>query len=259
MEKVRKGFVLYCEYKEHLALLSDEEKGQLLMAIFDYVSLDKYPTNLSGLSEMAFSFIKTDLDINREKWERQKQIKSQAGKRSGEVRRALAEANKNEQKRTERTGVHSVEQKRTERTNNVNVNDNVNVNVKANDKVSLLSKANNDDNIIDDKEIDVLQNQIWLESIMMKHHMTCDEVICKLKEFDTHLISIGQEHNSEKEYKKHFNNWIQTVKAYERKNTNDEFSNLSYSERDKRKRAEDFAEYINNKLYRKGEMDNSDI
>lgn len=237
MEKERKGFVLYCEYKEHLALLSDEEKGQLLMAIFDYVSLDKYPTNLSGLSKMAFSFIKTDLDINREKWERQKQIKSQAGKRSGEVRRALAEANKNEQKRTKRTGVHSVEQKRTKRTNNVNVNVNVN------DKVSLLSKANNDYKKENIKE-KISQDEFWIECTCMKHHLSKEEIGLKLDEFENHLVSIGQEHNNEQEYKKHFNNWIQTCKAYESNRSN----NISNRDEEKRRRETEFANYISQKL-----------
>ncbi|MBZ4646347.1 MAG: hypothetical protein JG777_1836 [Clostridia bacterium] len=32
----KKSFILYHDYRQHLELLSDEEKGKLLMALFDY-------------------------------------------------------------------------------------------------------------------------------------------------------------------------------------------------------------------------------
>lgn len=35
-QDAKKGFLLYYDYRKHLALLNDEERGKLLMALLDY-------------------------------------------------------------------------------------------------------------------------------------------------------------------------------------------------------------------------------
>ena len=55
------------DYKEQFELLNDEELGKLLRAIMYYEETGK-EANLDGMSKMAFSFIKTRLDWDREKY-----------------------------------------------------------------------------------------------------------------------------------------------------------------------------------------------
>jgi len=55
----------------------------------------------------------------------------------------------------------------------------------------------------------VLSDEIWKDSVCLKHgfknHIGIDH---QLKEFDNHLISIAESHDTVKEYKKHFNSWL---------------------------------------------------
>ncbi len=93
MEK-KKSFVLYHDYFEHVALLSDEEAGKLFKAVLEYVNTGIMP-ELRGASFMAFSFIssqlKRDLDKYEEKCRKNREI-----------------ALEREQKRRESTNVHAL-------------------------------------------------------------------------------------------------------------------------------------------------------
>lgn len=62
-----KSFILFQEYKQNISLLSQSQKGDLLDAIFAYNEGEKI--TLEPVVEMAFSFIKSDLDRNREKYQ----------------------------------------------------------------------------------------------------------------------------------------------------------------------------------------------
>ena len=65
---MKNSLILYYEYGEHFSLLSDEELGQLIRAVLLYDKEGTVP-ELSGMVQMAFSFIKTNLDIDRAKYE----------------------------------------------------------------------------------------------------------------------------------------------------------------------------------------------
>lgn len=56
---------------------------------------------------------------------------------------------------------------------------------------------------------DVVNDEIWKDSVCLKHglktHIAIDH---QLKEFDNHLVSIEEYHDTVKEYKKHFNSWL---------------------------------------------------
>ena len=73
----KKSFLIYLDYEEHFNLLSDEQIGQLMRAIMQYEKTGIVP-ELDGMVKMAFSFIKTQLDRDREKYsniaERNKRI-----------------------------------------------------------------------------------------------------------------------------------------------------------------------------------------
>ena len=63
----KRSFVLYYDYRDHLDLLKDEERGNLLMALLDYGEMGKKP-ELEGAALMAFSFIAKQMDRDAEKY-----------------------------------------------------------------------------------------------------------------------------------------------------------------------------------------------
>lgn len=78
MDKI--SFLIYLDYEEQFNLLTDEELGQLMRAIIQYEKTEKIP-QLDGIVKMAFSFIKQQLDRDKEKWQEEKQKRSEAGKK----------------------------------------------------------------------------------------------------------------------------------------------------------------------------------
>ena len=65
---MKKSFVLYIDYWQHLELLTIEERGELLTALYDYVRTGALP-DLDNSLKMAFSFIRAQLDRDAEKYE----------------------------------------------------------------------------------------------------------------------------------------------------------------------------------------------
>lgn len=82
---MRNSFILYSSYEEVLKELSKEEIGEVLMAIFAYQRTGEKP-ELSKGANIAFLFIKNQLDIDAEKWAREVENRSKAGKKGMEKR-----------------------------------------------------------------------------------------------------------------------------------------------------------------------------
>ena len=76
----KSSFLMYLDYEEQFNLMSDEEIGQLMRAIIQYEKTQEMP-ELDGVLKMAFSFIKSQLDKDRKKWQEEKKKRSEAGKR----------------------------------------------------------------------------------------------------------------------------------------------------------------------------------
>jgi hypothetical protein len=78
----------------------------------------------------------------------------------------------------------------------------------------------NKDNIIDNANFvkDCFVSQQWLESICVKGYKM-DLVLAKITEFENHLITIGEQKKSIREFKQHFVSWlaIQKSKATEKR------------------------------------------
>lgn len=78
MDKI--SFLMYLDYDEQFKLLTDEQLGQLIRAIMQYEKTSEVP-KLEGIINMAFSFIKQQLDRDNEKWQEERKKRSEAGKR----------------------------------------------------------------------------------------------------------------------------------------------------------------------------------
>jgi hypothetical protein len=64
------------------------------------------------------------------------------------------------------------------------------------------------------------KNKIWIKSISTQFKITDDEVVLKLNNFYTHLISEFKVHPSMNEFTKHFKNWIPVNKVKNEPNSN---------------------------------------
>lgn len=104
MRMAKDSFVLYTKYHADTRALSDEEMGRLIRTIFDYVGEDKLPDidYLGPAASMAFSFIRSRLDVDiaayEEKCKKNKENASKGGKAKAENRRL---ANGSERYQTE--------------------------------------------------------------------------------------------------------------------------------------------------------------
>jgi hypothetical protein len=128
MAKGKKSFVLYTDQIGIFSKLTDEQAGLLIKHIYAYCN-DEEPEG-DFITELAFESIKQSLKRDLRKFEDVKVKRSEAGKKSAEVRK--------QQKATKSTSVKSVQQNSTNPT--VSVNDSVNVNVSVNEKVNDILK-----------------------------------------------------------------------------------------------------------------------
>ena len=96
----KKAFLIYCDYKQHLELLSAEECGLLFIALLDYAETRK-PPKLHGAAAMAFSFIKAQMDRDEAKYEERCSVNRENGAKGGRPRKS-AEEKPNKSEKTER-------------------------------------------------------------------------------------------------------------------------------------------------------------
>lgn len=66
--KNKNSFILYHSYSRHFEMLTDDQVGRLIRAIFKY-SEEGVEPKLDQVSTMAFNFIKEDIDINKMKYD----------------------------------------------------------------------------------------------------------------------------------------------------------------------------------------------
>jgi len=100
MKDRKKSFVLYTDYLEHIGLLGMEQRGILFTAILSYVNGISLPCMDSAVS-MAFSFIKSTLDRDGEKYQAILEKRRLAGSIGGSARaRNQSEANASFAKQT---------------------------------------------------------------------------------------------------------------------------------------------------------------
>ncbi len=124
---MKKSFVMYTNNGKQFSMLSDEQAGKLIKAIFKYAESGTEPDITDdGMVAIAFSFIKEQLDINAEKWEETCRKRSEAGKKGGRPPKANA---------------FSGFEEKAKKADNVNVNDNDIVNENENEYPPISPKG----------------------------------------------------------------------------------------------------------------------
>ena len=98
----KKSFVRYMDYAEHLEQLTDADCGILFRAIFDHMDPDKpEPTLAPGTAvAMAYSFIRAQLDRDRQAYEEKCEKNRKTAIEAAE-RRKQSQANASERQRTQ--------------------------------------------------------------------------------------------------------------------------------------------------------------
>lgn len=117
MAEGKKSFIAYSDWHGTFKALPDEIAGQLIKYIFSYVNDEKPQPHENFVVNALFEQVKATLKRDLDKWEKQREQRSRAGKKSAELR-----ATKSNERST---SVNETERKATV---SVNVNDNVNDN-----------------------------------------------------------------------------------------------------------------------------------
>lgn len=97
----KSSFLIYLDYEEQFNLLTDEELGQLIRAIIKYEKT-KEISQLEGVIKMAFSFIKTQLDRDREKYQAKCEKNRENAKKGGRPKKEEKQMDNSKTEKTER-------------------------------------------------------------------------------------------------------------------------------------------------------------
>ena len=79
----KNSFLLYTNFYNQFAMLSAEDRGNLILAIFEYESTGEVKTPLTPLPALAFSFIKDTLERDRSAYEETCRRNRENGKKGG--------------------------------------------------------------------------------------------------------------------------------------------------------------------------------
>ena len=79
---MRNSFVMYTAYKDQINMLTREQRGDLLTAVLSYARGEELP-QMDGITAMAFSFIRSDMDRDADKYEKTCEARRQAGAMGG--------------------------------------------------------------------------------------------------------------------------------------------------------------------------------
>lgn len=78
----KRGFIVYATLEEQLAFLTDEQVGQLFRAMFVHFRGEE-PVLEDMMVAMTYTGVKNIMDLDREKWERVREARREAGRKGG--------------------------------------------------------------------------------------------------------------------------------------------------------------------------------
>ena len=93
IDKRPDGIILYKEKYELIANLNDEQRGKLLLALFEFAFDEQVNTELDKITTMVFIVIKQSIELDRKKYERISEMRKRMGQKGG-----APKGNKNAQK-----------------------------------------------------------------------------------------------------------------------------------------------------------------
>lgn len=85
---MKDGFVIYTKYEEQIKMLTDTQAGVLLRAMISHQKGGPLP-KMDGMTTMAFTFIRQQIDAENQKQESISAIRKEAGKKGGRPSKSL--------------------------------------------------------------------------------------------------------------------------------------------------------------------------
>lgn len=87
----KSAFKIYGSYAEQVNALTDSEAGRLFKALVNYRNGEE-PKNLSGMEQIAFLFIRQQMDYDCEKYERRCEQNRKNGMKGGRPKKGVKKA-----------------------------------------------------------------------------------------------------------------------------------------------------------------------
>ena len=209
--KNKKSFTAYCDWIDPFDKLTDQEAGQLIKHIFQYVN-DQDPEPPSRLIDILFSPIKSTLKRDLEKWKKVCEKNKINGMKGGRNAKKTNPKNPN-------------------KPNGLNINPK-NPNEPDSDRDSDSDRDRDRDSDIDSERVikkyddeiyksikthyeEYKKLEIVHEALVKNKYIDCDstkKVLKKLDEFQLNLEGSGDTLKTFKDYKTHFLNWLKKQK-----------------------------------------------
>jgi len=191
MAENKKSFLFYVDWNETFKALPNEKAGELIKHLLSYVN-DEDPQTEDILIKAVFANIKNTLKRDLEKWDVIKGKRSEAGKKSAQVKK-----DKKKQTPTKSTSVESAQQTPTKST----VRDTVTVIVKdrviVDNKLSFIKEVLNNEGV-----------KISVEKNLRNNKLTIPDYKSAVNMFVDKLEAEDDIYKSAPELRKHFNNWL---------------------------------------------------
>lgn len=97
----KKSLLLYYDYKSHFDFLTDEQLGRLIRSMLEYEIDGVLPEFDEPILKMAFGFIKSNLDRDRQKFFEKCEKNTENGKKGGRPRQGQQNEQQEKQTTTE--------------------------------------------------------------------------------------------------------------------------------------------------------------
>jgi hypothetical protein len=209
-------FILKTKYGSIINRLSDKQAGVLFKMLFNYVENGANAGSTDERVDMAFEFIKMDLDAFSESYQKKVEANKENGKRGGNPNFVKGKSNPyyKEKDNPNITEDNRTLPKITEDNPNDNVNDNVNDNDdKDASAITGENKYYSSDNgvikSISELKRDYLNDENLCNAIIKNLKIVDKNMLSeRLEAFNQHLELQGERLKEVRDYRSHFKNWL---------------------------------------------------
>lgn len=209
-------FILKTKYGSIINRLSDKQAGVLFKMLFNYVENGANAGSTDERVDMAFEFIKMDLDAFSESYQKKVEANKKNGKRGGNPNFVKGKSNPyyKEKDNPNITEDNRTLPKITEDNPNDNVNDNVNDNDDKDasaitDEKKYYSSDNGVIKSISELKRDYLNDENLCNAIIKNLKVIDKNMISEqLEAFNQHLELQGERLKEVRDYRSHFKNWL---------------------------------------------------
>ena len=205
-------FILKTKYGSIINRLSDKQAGVLFKMLFNYVENGANAGSTDERVDMAFEFIKMDLDAFSESYQKKVETNKENGKRGGNPNFVKGKSNPyyKEKDNPNITEDNRTLPKITEDNPNDNDNDNDDKDTSAiTDEKKYYSSDNGVIKSISELKRDYLNDENLCNAIIKNLKVVDKNMLSeRLEAFNQHLELQGERLKEVRDYRSHFKNWL---------------------------------------------------